>query len=111
LGDRLSEARPLVLDFFRCVAQFLMLSWGEPARATVQAMSDSLELTVRYEDAGDGWVTAQVLEVPGAISEGRGRHEARANVIDALQTVLTPDEQLAGEAPGDRESLILTVGG
>ncbi len=59
-------------------------------------MSGSLELTVRYEDAGDGWVTAQVLEVPGAVSEGRGRHEARANVIDALQTVLTPDEQLAG---------------
>ncbi|MGH2805089.1 MAG: type II toxin-antitoxin system HicB family antitoxin, partial [Thermoleophilaceae bacterium] len=69
-------------------------------------MSDSLELTVRYEDAGDGWVTAQVLEVPGAISEGRGRLEARANVIDALRTVLTPDEQLAGEGSGDREPLI-----
>jgi len=74
-------------------------------------MSDSLELTVRYEDAGDGWVTAQVLEVPGAISEGRGRLQARANVIDALRTVLTPDEQLAGEGSGDREPLILTVGG
>ncbi|MGH2761844.1 MAG: type II toxin-antitoxin system HicB family antitoxin [Thermoleophilaceae bacterium] len=74
-------------------------------------MSDSLELTVRYEDAGDGWVTAQVLEVPGAISEGRGRLEARANVIDALRTVLTPDEQLSGEGSGDREPLILTVGG
>jgi hypothetical protein len=55
-------------------------------------VSDSLELTVRYEDAGDGWVTAQILEVPGAISERRGRGEARANVIDALQTVLMPDE-------------------
>jgi predicted RNase H-like HicB family nuclease len=74
-------------------------------------MSDALELTVRYEDAGEGWVTAQVLEVPGAISEGRGRVEARANVIDALRTVLTPDEQLAGEAPGDSESLKLTVSG
>lgn len=84
---------------------------GRSGRATVQAMSDSLELTVRYEDAGDGWVTAQVLEVPGAISEGRGRLQARANVIDALRTVLTPDEQLAGEGSGDREPLILTVGG
>ncbi len=84
---------------------------GSSGRATVQAMSDSLELTVRYEDAGDGWVTAQVLEVPGAISEGRGRLEARANVIDALRTVLTPDEQLSGEGSGDREPLILTVGG
>ncbi len=74
-------------------------------------MSDSLELTVRYEDAGDGWVTARVLEVPGAISEGRGRAQARANVIDALRTVLTPDEQLAGEAPADSEPLKLTVSG
>lgn len=54
---------------------------------------------------------AQVLEVPGAISEGRGRAEARANVIDALRTVLTADEQLAGEAPEDSEPLTLTVSG
>ena len=74
-------------------------------------MSDSLELTVRYGDAGDGWVTAQVLEVPGAISEGRGRAQARANVIDALRTVLSPDDQLAGEAPEDSEPLKLTVSG
>ena len=74
-------------------------------------MTDALELTVRYEDAGDGWVTAQVLEVPGATSEGRGRAEARANVIDALQTVLTPDDQLAGETPADSEPLKLTVSG
>lgn len=74
-------------------------------------MSDSLELTVRYEDAGEGWVTAQVLEVPGAISEGRGRADARTNVIDALRTVLTPDEQLAGDPPGDSEPLKLTISG
>jgi len=74
-------------------------------------MNDALELTVRYEDAGEGWVTAQVLEVPGAISEGHGRAEARANVIDALRTVLTPDEQLAGEALGDSEPLKLIVSG
>jgi len=72
-------------------------------------MSDSLELTVRYEDAGEGWVTAQVLEVPGAISEGRGRAEARTNVIDALQTVLTPDERLAEDESGESEPLKLTV--
>ena len=74
-------------------------------------MSEALELTLRYQDAGEGWVTAQVLEVPGAISEGRGRAEARANVIDALRTVLTPNDQLAGEAPGDSEPLKLTVSG
>jgi len=41
-------------------------------------MSNSLELTVRYQDAGEGWVTAQVLEVPGAITEGAAaRRRAR----------------------------------
>jgi predicted RNase H-like HicB family nuclease len=53
-------------------------------------MTGQLRLTIRYTDAGDGWVTAQVLEIPGAISEGPTRAEARENVLDALQVVLTP---------------------
>ncbi len=73
-------------------------------------MSATLELTVHFEDAGDGWVLASIVEVPGAISQGRTREEARENVIDALRTVLTPDEQLAGQPPGvDDEPLRLTV--
>lgn len=73
-------------------------------------MSDSLHLTIRYEDAGNGWVTAQVAEIPGAISEGATREEARANVIDALDVLLTPDDELAGESDGgDSESVTLTV--
>ncbi len=73
-------------------------------------MSGELHLTIRYEDAGDGWLTAQVVEIPGAISEGRSRDVARANVLDALATLLTPDEELAGEPAGDdSESLTLTV--
>jgi predicted RNase H-like HicB family nuclease len=54
-------------------------------------MSESLRFTVRYEDAGEGWVTAQVVEVPGAISQGRGREEARENVVDALRLILSPE--------------------
>jgi predicted RNase H-like HicB family nuclease len=73
-------------------------------------MSDELHLTIRYSDAGDGWVTAQVLEIPGAISEGETREAAKANVLDALEVVLTPDEQLAGGSRDvDSESLVLTV--
>ena len=73
-------------------------------------MSDELRLTVRYAEAGDGWITAQVAELPGAISQGETRDEARANVIDALAVVLTPDEEFAGEPRGDdSESLTLTV--
>jgi predicted RNase H-like HicB family nuclease len=73
-------------------------------------VSETLSLTVHFEDAGDGWVLATIAEVPGAISQGRTREEARENVIDALRTVLTPDHQLAGQAPsGDDESLTLTI--
>lgn len=77
--------------------------------ATVLGVSESLELTIAYEQDEDGWVVAQILEVPGAASQGRTREEARENVIDALRTVLTPDDQLLGRAGGDRESLMLTI--
>lgn len=76
-------------------------------------MSGEVHLTILYSDAGDGWETAQVAEIPGAISEGANRDEARANVLDALATVLTPDQQLANRTDdGDAvesESLTLTV--
>ena len=61
-------------------------------------MSASVEFTIAYEEPDErGWIVAQVLEVPGALSQGRTREEARVNVLDALATVLTPDEELAGE--------------
>ena len=73
-------------------------------------MSDEVHLTIRYTDAGEGWVTAQVAEIPGAISEGPTREEARSNVLDALETLLSPDEELTGDtAADDSESLTLTV--
>jgi hypothetical protein len=52
-------------------------------------MSNALHLRIRYEDVGDGWLTARVAEVPGA------------NVIDALDVLLTPDEELADGAPAE----------
>jgi predicted RNase H-like HicB family nuclease len=73
-------------------------------------MTDELHLTIRYSTAGDGWFTAQVAEIPGAIREGGSREEARSNVLDALDVLLTPDEQLSGaEDRGDSESPTLTV--
>ncbi len=72
-------------------------------------MSEALNLTIRYQDAGEGWVTAQVVEIPGAISEGPNRQAARENVVDALRTLLTADETSAG-SDRDSEALTLTVG-
>jgi len=71
---------------------------------------EGINLTINHQDAGDGWVLATIPEVPGAISQGRTRAEARANVIDALQTVLTPDDQFTGgSSSADDELLTLTI--
>jgi predicted RNase H-like HicB family nuclease len=64
-------------------------------------------LTIVYEDGGDGWIVASIPEVPSTHSQGRSREEARENVIDALQTMLTPDEAL--DTPPDAEPLIFTA--
>jgi predicted RNase H-like HicB family nuclease len=53
-----------------------------------QSMTETLHLTIVYEDGGDGWIVASIPEVPGALSQGHTRQEARENVIDALRGVL-----------------------
>ena len=61
-------------------------------------MPASVDFTIAF-DAPDeaGWIVARVLEVPGALSQGRTREEARENALDALRTVLTLDDELSGE--------------
>ena len=70
-------------------------------------MAAEVEFTIAFEPPDeDGWIVARVLEVPGAMSQGRTREEARENALDALATVLTPDEELAGGGgEADREHL------
>jgi predicted RNase H-like HicB family nuclease len=70
-------------------------------------MSDTLRFTIRYSDGGEGWIMAQVEEVPGAISQGRTRPEARENVIDALR--LKPEPEPDQPADPDRELLDLPL--
>jgi predicted RNase H-like HicB family nuclease len=74
-------------------------------------MAASIDFTIAFDNPDEaGWIVARVLEVPGAVSQGRSREEARENVLDALRTVLTPDEELAGEAEeADREHLRFTA--
>jgi len=65
-----------------------------------------VDFTISFDNPDEGWIVARVLEVPGAMSQGRTREEACENVLDALRTVLTPDEELSGRAPeSDREHL------
>jgi predicted RNase H-like HicB family nuclease len=70
-------------------------------------MAASIDFTISFESPDEeGWIVARILEVPGAMSQGRTRAEARENVLDALRTVLIPAEELAGETPrGDQEHL------
>ncbi|MEJ7788213.1 MAG: type II toxin-antitoxin system HicB family antitoxin [Solirubrobacteraceae bacterium] len=74
-------------------------------------MSESLRLTIVYDDAGDGWIGARIPQVRGAISQGKTREEARENVIDALREILA---LRFGEAPvlpdpTDADLLELTI--
>jgi predicted RNase H-like HicB family nuclease len=71
----------------------------------------SVDFTISFDSPDeDGWIVARVLEVPGALSQGRTREEARENVLDALRTVLTPDEEFVGEtSEADREHLRFTA--
>jgi predicted RNase H-like HicB family nuclease len=71
-------------------------------------MDESLRFTIVYEDGGEGWVMARVVEVPGAMSQGRTREEAHVNVLDALRLMLRPEP---GEGSSEeRDSVPLTLG-
>jgi predicted RNase H-like HicB family nuclease len=74
-------------------------------------MSETLRMTIVYEAPDeDGWIVARVLEVPGAMSQGSTREEARENVIDALRLMLAPDEDdpLVGSGRSEELDLILS---
>ena len=63
-----------------------------------------MRLTIIYEQAGD-LVQASVAELPGAISLGRTKEEARANLSEAIEMVLEGNRPLAGDAGGEREEV------
>lgn len=64
-----------------------------------------MRLTIIYEQAGE-LVQATVAELPGAISLGKTREEARANLSEAIQMVLEGNRLLAEEtASGEREEI------
>src|SRR5690242_14993487 len=58
-------------------------------------------LTIEYTENDDGWVTAQIREVPGAISQGPTRYDAWVNVVEALHDLT--------HEPTRSEAVALTV--
>ena len=73
-------------------------------------VSEKLRFTIAYDDPDEeGWIVARVVEVPGAMSQGRTRDEARGNVIDALRLMLSPDEGEDSGTDGQVEPLELVL--
>ena len=75
-------------------------------------MSESLRVTIVFEQGDDGWIVASIPEVPGATSQGRTREEARANVIDALRGILELrfGEHAAATTAVESEPLEVVIG-
>jgi predicted RNase H-like HicB family nuclease len=71
--------------------------------------SDQLRLTVVYERAEHGWTTASIPAVPGTISTGRNRREARDNVLDALREMLASPVEVPAGATREDVSVTLEV--
>jgi predicted RNase H-like HicB family nuclease len=84
-----------------------MASFPKPPRGGryTRDVSGTMDVTIVYEEGDDGWIVASVPAVPGALSQGRTREEARENVLDALALMLSPDP----EEKRERELLHLKV--
>ena len=78
-----------------------------PRRYT-RHVSETMDLTIVYEDGDDDWIVASIPAVPGVLSQGHTREEARENVLDALALMLSPEPVEAGDKR-ERELLHLTV--
>jgi predicted RNase H-like HicB family nuclease len=75
-------------------------------------VAETLRLTIAYDEPDElGWIVARVIEVPGAVSQGRTQEEARENVIDALRLMLAPDDDDPNVAAGRSEPLELILTG
>lgn len=65
-------------------------------------------LTILYEWSDDGWWVAEIAEVPGALSQGKTKDEARANVFDALHELMEARREDAlrnAKQPSDIETV------
>jgi len=73
-------------------------------------MNDTpLHLTIVYEPGEDGWIVVSIPEVPGVLSQGRTRKEAREMVLSALNDWLRfyvedQSSERLGEIPADADT-------
>lgn len=66
-------------------------------------------MAILYEEDPDSdWIVLSIPAVPGVLSQGRTREEARENVLDALAPMLSPEPREAGDER-ERELVHLKV--
>jgi len=56
-------------------------------------------LSIELSDAGDGYIMAECLDIPGCISQGKTHQEALANLMDAISVCLEVIAQDAAAGP------------
>lgn len=69
----------------------VMASLGKLPRSRryTRPMSETLQLTIVYEREPDGeWIVVSIPEVPGVLSQGKTKEEAREMILDALAGML-----------------------
>ncbi|MSO41878.1 MAG: type II toxin-antitoxin system HicB family antitoxin [Solirubrobacterales bacterium] len=71
---------------------------------------DELQLTISFEPNGAGGYLARVEEVPGAVSEGSSREEAREMVLDALRELVLSHLERPEPVDGDHERIAVRLG-
>ena len=52
-------------------------------------------------DEESGWFTVHIIELPGCVSQGATREEAKANIVDALEAYMEVllDNAIRSQAP------------
>lgn len=53
------------------------------------------EFTIIFERGENGWWISTIPEVPGALSQGRTKDEARQNALDPLTELMAARRELA----------------
>jgi predicted RNase H-like HicB family nuclease len=75
-------------------------------------MAEALHLTIIYEkDPDSDWIIVSIPEVPGVLSQGKDKTEAREMILDALAGMLelrAADHEAMGE-PVEHESLAIVT--
>ena len=67
---------------------------------------------VTLEQAGDGWIVAEVPALPGCVSQGRDEKEALENIKEAITAWLWTEDQKAlasGSARPGRPPIVVAV--